>query len=60
MLFRSLLRWTAPLLVAAVSFHASAQSGTTLRIGFQKSASLLTFQKSSGSWRSAWRRWACR
>lgn len=47
MLFRSLLRWTAPLLVAAVSFHASAQ--TTLRIGFQKSASLLTLQKSSGS-----------
>jgi len=51
MLFRSLLRWTAPLLVAAVSFHASAQ-GTlpgTLRIGFQKSASLLTLQKSTGS-----------
>lgn len=53
MLFRSFLRWTAPLLVATVSFHASAQSGTTLpgtlRIGFQKSASLLTYQKSSGS-----------
>jgi sulfonate transport system substrate-binding protein len=49
MLFRSFLRWTAPLLVAAVSFHASAQSNTTLRIGFQKSASLLTLQKSSGS-----------
>jgi sulfonate transport system substrate-binding protein len=47
MLFRSFLRWTAPLLVAAVSFHASAQS--TLRIGFQKSASLLTLQKSTGS-----------
>lgn len=49
MLFRSFLRWTAPLLVAAVSVHASAQSNTTLRIGFQKSASLLTLQKSSGS-----------
>jgi sulfonate transport system substrate-binding protein len=47
MLFCSLLRWTAPLLIAAASFHASAQ--TTLRIGFQKSASLLTLQKSSGS-----------
>ncbi|KQV89491.1 sulfonate ABC transporter substrate-binding protein [Pelomonas sp. Root1237] len=50
MLFRSLrhvLRWTAPLLIAATSLHASAQ--TTLRIGFQKSASLLTLQKSSGS-----------
>ncbi len=47
MQFRSLLRWTAPLLIAAASFHASAQ--TTLRIGFQKSASLLTLQKSSGS-----------
>ncbi|MDR7268702.1 sulfonate transport system substrate-binding protein [Pelomonas saccharophila] len=47
MQFRSLLRWTAPLLIAAASFHASAQ--TTLRIGFQKSASLLSFQKSSGS-----------
>jgi sulfonate transport system substrate-binding protein len=47
MLLRSLLRWTAPLLIAAASFHASAQ--TTLRIGFQKSASLLTLQKSSGS-----------
>ncbi|KQV60116.1 ABC transporter substrate-binding protein [Pelomonas sp. Root1217] len=47
MLFRSLLRWTAPLLIAASSLHASAQ--TTLRIGFQKSASLLTLQKSSGS-----------
>ena len=45
--FRSLLRWSTPLLVAAVSLHASAQ--TTLRIGFQKSASLLTLQKSSGS-----------
>ncbi len=48
MLFRSsFLRWTAPLLIAAASLHASAQ--TTLRIGFQKSASLLTLQKSSGS-----------
>ena len=47
MTFRSLLRWTAPLLVAAVSAHATAQ--TTLRIGFQKSAGLLTLQKSSGS-----------
>ncbi|MFG6429398.1 sulfonate ABC transporter substrate-binding protein [Roseateles sp. LYH14W] len=47
MLLRSFFRWTAPLLVAAVSFHASAQS--TLRIGFQKSASLLTLQKSTGS-----------
>ncbi|WP_457354533.1 sulfonate ABC transporter substrate-binding protein [Roseateles sp. P5_D6] len=50
MLFRSLrhvFRWTAPLLIAATSLHASAQ--TTLRIGFQKSASLLTLQKSSGS-----------
>jgi sulfonate transport system substrate-binding protein len=52
MLFRSLLRWTAPLLLAAVSAHAAAQNTTlpgTLRIGFQKSASLLTLQKSSGS-----------
>jgi len=49
MLLRSFFRWTAPLLVAAVSFHASAQSNSTLRIGFQKSASLLTLQKSSGS-----------
>jgi sulfonate transport system substrate-binding protein len=47
MTFRSFLRWTAPLLIAAVATHASAQS--TLRIGFQKSASLLTLQKSSGS-----------
>ena len=47
MLFRSLLRWTAPLLFAAASAHASAQ--ITLRIGFQKAASLLTFQKSNGS-----------
>jgi sulfonate transport system substrate-binding protein len=47
MLFRSFLRWTAPLLIAVTSLHASAQ--TTLRIGFQKSASLLTLQKSSGS-----------
>lgn len=47
MLFRSLLRRTAPLLVAAASLQASAQA--TLRIGFQKSASLLTLQKSSGS-----------
>lgn len=46
MTFRSLLRWTAPLLLAA-SLHAQAQ--TTLRIGFQKSASLLTLQKSNGS-----------
>lgn len=46
MTLRSLLRWTAPLLLAA-SFHAQAE--TTLRIGFQKSASLLTLQKSSGS-----------
>lgn len=49
MIFRSLLRWTAPLLVATASFHACAQSGTTLRIGFQKSASLLTLQKSTGT-----------
>lgn len=52
MLFRSLLRWTAPLLLAAASIHATAQTTTlpgTLRIGFQKSASLLTLQKSSGS-----------
>ncbi|MEO6276599.1 sulfonate ABC transporter substrate-binding protein [Roseateles sp.] len=53
MRFRSILRLAAPLLIAAISFHASAQSGTTLpgtlRIGFQKSASLLTLQKSSGS-----------
>jgi sulfonate transport system substrate-binding protein len=49
--FRSLLRWTAPLLVAAAAAHASAQTTLpgTLRIGFQKSASLLTLQKSSGS-----------
>ncbi|MDG0854278.1 sulfonate ABC transporter substrate-binding protein [Roseateles puraquae] len=46
MTLRSLLRWTAPLLLAA-SLHAHAE--TTLRIGFQKSASLLTLQKSSGS-----------
>jgi sulfonate transport system substrate-binding protein len=46
MTLRSLLRWTAPLLLAA-SLHA--QADTTLRIGFQKSASLLTLQKSSGS-----------
>ena len=44
--FRSLLRWTVPLLLLA-SLHAQAQ--TTLRIGFQKSASLLTLQKSNGS-----------
>lgn len=49
MLFRTLLRLAAPLLVATISFQVSAQSGTTLRIGFQKSASLLTYQKSSGS-----------
>lgn len=48
MLFRSLLRWTAPLLLAGATLHAGAQTHT-LRIGFQKSASLLTFQKSSGS-----------
>jgi sulfonate transport system substrate-binding protein len=49
--FRSLLRWTAPLLLAAVGAHATAQTTlpVTLRIGFQKSASLLTFQKSNGS-----------
>ncbi|MCE4554727.1 sulfonate ABC transporter substrate-binding protein [Pelomonas cellulosilytica] len=46
---RTVLRWTAPLLLAAASFHAAAQAGTTLRIGFQKSASLLTYQKSNGS-----------
>lgn len=46
MTLRSLLRWTAPVLLAA-SLHA--QADTTLRIGFQKSASLLTLQKSSGS-----------
>jgi sulfonate transport system substrate-binding protein len=45
--FRSLLRWTAPLLIAVIATHATAQA--TLRIGFQKSASLLTLQKSSGS-----------
>lgn len=46
-----MLRWTAPLLLVAAATHASAQATTTstLRIGFQKSASLLTFQKSSGS-----------
>ncbi|PTT82082.1 sulfonate ABC transporter substrate-binding protein, partial [Pelomonas sp. HMWF004] len=44
---RTLARWTVPLL-AAVSLHAAAQT-TTLRIGFQKSASLLTLQKSTGS-----------
>ena len=49
MLYRSLLRWTAPLLLAAAATHAAAQANTTLRIGFQKSASLLTLQKSSGS-----------
>jgi len=47
MISRSLLRWAAPLLLAVASFHAGAQ--TTLRIGFQKSASLLTLQKSNGS-----------
>lgn len=46
MTFRSLLRWTAPLLLLA-SLQVQAQ--TTLRIGFQKSASLLTLQKSNGS-----------
>jgi sulfonate transport system substrate-binding protein len=45
--FRSFLRWTAPLLIAVIATHATAQA--TLRIGFQKSASLLTLQKSSGS-----------
>ena len=49
MLLRSFFRLTAPLLVAAISFSASAQSASTLRIGFQKSASLLTLQKSTGS-----------
>jgi len=51
MLFRSLLRWTAVPLLATLSLHAAAQSAqpATLRIGFQKSASLLTLQKSSGS-----------
>lgn len=48
MLFRSLLRGTALPLLAAFSLHAAAQV-QTLRIGFQKSASLLTFQKSNGS-----------
>ncbi|MFG6415388.1 sulfonate ABC transporter substrate-binding protein [Roseateles sp. DC23W] len=48
--FRSLLRWTAPLALAAFAFSAAAQTPTpTLRIGFQKSASLLTFQKHNGS-----------
>ena len=47
MTYRALLRWTAPLLFAAAGLAAHAD--TTLRIGFQKSASLLTFQKSSGS-----------
>lgn len=45
---RSLLRWTASLLLAVASL-AHAQTTSTLRIGFQKSASLLTLQKSSGS-----------
>ncbi|KQW51975.1 MULTISPECIES: sulfonate ABC transporter substrate-binding protein [unclassified Roseateles] len=52
MLFRSFLRWTAPLLLTAAGLHATAQTSSlpgTLRIGFQKSASLLTLQKSSGS-----------
>jgi sulfonate transport system substrate-binding protein len=48
MLFRSLLRWTALPVLAAFSLHAAAQTNA-LRIGFQKSASLLTLQKSSGS-----------
>lgn len=48
MIFRSLLRWTALPLLAAVSLHATAQTAT-LRVDFQKSASLLTLQKSSGS-----------
>lgn len=48
MTFRSLLRWTALPLLATFSLHAAAQTNT-LRIGFQKSASLLTLQKSSGS-----------
>jgi len=48
MTFRSLLRWTALPLLAAFSLHAAAQT-QVLRIGFQKSASLLTLQKSSGS-----------
>ncbi|HEY1132178.1 MAG TPA: sulfonate ABC transporter substrate-binding protein [Roseateles sp.] len=48
MIFRSLLRWTALPLLAVFSLHAAAQTAT-LRIGFQKSASLLTLQKSSGS-----------
>ncbi|MDR7336046.1 sulfonate ABC transporter substrate-binding protein [Roseateles asaccharophilus] len=47
MTFRSLLRWTAPLALAVFALNATAQ--TTLRIGFQKSASLLTLQKSNGS-----------
>lgn len=51
MLFRSLLRWTTPLLLAGLTAYAAAQATApaTLRIGFQKSASLLTLQKSSGS-----------
>jgi len=51
MRFSSLFRLAAPLLIAAASLHASAQTTLpgTLRIGFQKSASLLTFQKSNGS-----------
>jgi sulfonate transport system substrate-binding protein len=49
MQIRTFLRWAAPLLAAVISFHASAQSASTLRIGFQKSASLLTLQKSTGS-----------
>ncbi|MBA4215938.1 MAG: sulfonate ABC transporter substrate-binding protein [Methylibium sp.] len=48
MIFRSLLRWTALPLLTAISLHATAQTAT-LRVGFQKSASLLTLQKSSGS-----------
>lgn len=46
--FRSLLRWTALPLLVVFSLHAGAQTNT-LRIGFQKAASLLTLQKSSGS-----------
>lgn len=47
-----LLRWATPLLLAAglhTAAWAQAPAEKTLRIGFQKSASLLTLQKSNGS-----------
>jgi len=48
----SFVRLLAPLFMLAASLQAPAQTpaaATTLRIGFQKSASLLTLQKSNGS-----------